>query len=156
MYSATTLQVNILAASVVAMLLAVNAAAQVTVSPAAPTSNDVIVAEVQVPGLCETELVTTISGNVVQTRVAVSNCFGGPPAFSIGKLTEFGPLAPGSYSYEVYFDYDDAPSELVHEGTVVVLPALVSATVPALGPEALALLAAAVMLAGLLSIRRLS
>jgi len=141
-----------------AALCALHAGAQVSVDsviPPAPTSNDILFARIVVPGLCDESFTTVITGSSVRTDVLISGCMGGPPPFDVVREAPFGPLAAGTYSYEVYVRFDTDPDPvLIHEQTIVVSPAAATAAVPAVGRLELILLSLALSAVALVSLRR--
>jgi hypothetical protein len=136
---------------------ALQSAAQVSVEsvvPAAPTSADIIFANISVPAHCDENFTTVITGNAVRTDVVISGCMGGPQ-FDLPREEQFGPLAPGTYSYEVYLRTEDEPTpQLIYAQTITVSPAIAAAAVPTLTLSELILLGAALVTAALFSLRR--
>lgn len=111
-----------------------------TLSPSTPSQNDVIQATFTVPSLCGTSQSTSVNGNVVRTDVQVFGCLvGPPPPPPVERSDTFGPLPAGTYTYQIYFLFEDSPPELRSTQTLVVSAAPPPA--PALGHIALALLA---------------
>lgn len=135
--------------------LAFPASAQILVGPAqftppSPTGADPIRARftVQVPGPCVDESSTVVVGTVVRTTTTL-NC-GVLQAFDIEIVQDFGPLAPNTYTYEIYFAVNGDPPALQSTQTLAVSDA---AAVPALSPLGTVLLtvvlgAAATVMAG--------
>jgi hypothetical protein len=138
--------------------VALQSVAQVSVEsvvPAAPTSADIIFANISVPGHCDESFTTVITGNAVRTDVLISGCMGGVPPFEGVREEQFGPLPPGTYSYEVYSRTEDEPTpQLIHAQTITVSPAVAAAAVPTLTMLELILLGAALVTAALFSLRR--
>lgn len=128
------------------------------VVPATPNSNDVIVAQLYATALCEATLTTTVTETVVRTEVLLYDCIGGPPPFNTIHETQFGPLAAGTYTYEVYSGVlNGAPPVLVDQQPLVVAPApAASAEVPTLGPAPLLLLGIAISIVAFISLRRVA
>jgi hypothetical protein len=82
---------------------------------------------------------------------------GSPPGLNIVYDAPFGPLAPGTYTYEVYTSsMGDGfpPPELVAQQAIVVAAAPSGAAIPTLGPLELSVLTAALILAAFFSMRR--
>jgi len=110
------------------LLAAPQSSAQVTditFTPSSPTANDIIVARVRFLALsCGFRPVTTVNGSSVRTTIEVRGCLIGPPGlFPSSVVTQFGPLAAGTYTYEVYFQYESAPPEFATQRPLVVAPA---------------------------------
>ncbi len=72
-----------------------------------------------------------MTGNLIRTTTSLTNCIGGPPPFDFLEIVSFGPLAPGSYGYEIYIADEGVPPELRSSQELLVLQALAPATVPA-------------------------
>jgi hypothetical protein len=132
-----------------------NALAQTTVifTPASPTAVNLITARVSYQGLaCGFEPITTLLGTTVRTDIHIFSCVVGPPSGPRTEFVPFGPLPAGTYTYELYFQYDNDPPILQAQQPLVV-GAVPSA--PALTADLLAFLAAALALVALISLRRL-
>jgi len=90
---------------------------------------------------------TLVEGSVVRTTVLYDVCYPIPP-FSTQTIVEFGPLPPGTYTYEVYLGFaDHPPLTLVGQLPLVVTAAPAVAAVPTLDRAGTIVLAA--MLCGL-------
>jgi hypothetical protein len=146
--------VTVTVSFILACLISGAAEAQLVITPTAPDSGDRITADVQVPGLCDSELTTTTTGTNIRTTVNLFACVSGPPPFPVSAFAEFGPLPAGSYEYEVYFDYEDEPPQLVYTRTVIVTPAMNRPDVPTLQFPAFVALLASVAIAGIATLRR--
>lgn len=132
---------------VFAALFAFGALAQPAVlTPASPTSSDIITASVVVLP-CDRTLTTTVTGSLVRTTVSMPDC--GiiilPPL--IRDTTTFGPLPAGSYTYEVYHDFGgtDPPTLVSRQQFLVQAP-----PIPALSTWGLIAMAAGLALVALL------
>jgi hypothetical protein len=126
------------------LVAALPATAEVTIAPSAPTAADVLVATIEVPSGCTVTSATTVTGSVVRTDVAISGCIVGPPPFPVDHVVEFGPLAAGTYTYQVYFSDEGGPPELEEELPLVIAPAIAPAAVPTMSELALLLLVAGI------------
>lgn len=130
----------------------VNAA--VTLTPASPTSSDTITATIDVAGNCDTASDTVVSGNVVRTTITYTVCYPVTP-FPAQTSVEFGPLAAGSYTYEVYVGFADGPPPARDsEQPLTVAAAPAGAAIPALDNRAIAILTLALCAAAMLMLRR--
>jgi hypothetical protein len=135
------------------VLFATGAGAAVTIQPVAPTSNDLIIASIDVPGGCGVTSSTARTLNVVRTDVHIADCSIGPPPFTVIYQEQFGPLPPGPSIYQVYFTYESGPPELESQQTIVVAAAP-SVGVPAVGPLGYAMLGVLLAGAALVALRR--
>jgi hypothetical protein len=131
--------VNVRALVVAGLLLMMtfSLGAAVTIIPPAPTSHDEIAALIDVSGGCFEIVTTSVTGNSIRTNIVQGGCVFGPPAFTIKVGAPFGPLAPGTYTYDVYLDYENTGFVLLARQTIVVAPA----PVPAIDEVGLSLLA---------------
>ena len=128
--------------------------AAVTVSPAAPTSNDFIMTTVDVFSNCDTTDETLIDGNTLRTTIMYVACSPGP-SFPAPVTFTFGPVPAGTYVYEVYVGFAAAPPpELVSQQPLVVSSAPAAAAVPVLSDIATALLIGVMSLAAIAALRR--
>lgn len=148
------MKLTIAAILLLTSLITPRADAQLVITPATPDSSDVLTADIKTPGLCNAELTTVVTGNVIRTNVFLFGCIAGPPPFPVSSLAEFGPVAPGTYTYEVYFDYTDEPPQLAHVQAIIVSPAAAAPAVPLLGVPALVALLGAISILGVLTLRR--
>jgi hypothetical protein len=125
-------------------------------TPPAPTSADLIRARFLAPG-CGLNASTSVSGNTVTTTVSVAGCIPGPPTFFVPFETQFGPLPPGNYTYEIYyrFEDDEPPTTLLRSTQPLVIAVAASATsdVPSLSFHGLAALVLAVVIVGTVALR---
>ena len=120
--------------------------APAAISPAAPSSVDVIRAVfTQEGGECHAEYATLVTGSLIRTTVTLSNCPAGPPPISVLTEVSFGPLAAGMYTYEIYVRYDADPPELRSRQTITVAEAT---AVPSLSRLGILLLAGVIAIAG--------
>jgi len=124
------------------ILAAFHVEAAVTITPASPTAQDPITAGIDVAAGCFDILTTSVSGNSIRTDIVQQGCGLGPPAFTITETVIFGPLAPGTYTYDVYLDYEHTGPMLYGRQTIVVASA-----VPSLSELGLSILA--ISLAGI-------
>jgi hypothetical protein len=115
---------------------AFHANAATTITPASPTSQDAIIAVIDVAGGCGDVVSTSATGNLIRTDISQIGCALGPPASTIPEATGFGPLAPGTYRYDVYLNYEHTGPLLYSRQTIVVAPA-----VPSLSELGLSILA---------------
>ena len=114
--------------NLILLILASDAAATVLTSPATfvpskPASTDVVRAEFTVSSPCFgiASTSTEVIGTVVRTTVASPGCVGLPPVL-ITQFAGFGPLSPGTYSYEIYLKYPDDSLEFRSSQELVVAP----------------------------------
>lgn len=105
--------------------------------PAAPTELDRIRADFDVPQAPDSNT-TTVAGTVVRTDVFLGPGVIGPPPVIVPYNAFFGPIAAGTYTYEIYLHYADGTVELRSRQSLVVSAA--PALVPALSPAVLGLL----------------
>ena len=119
------------------VLVAVRAEAAVTITPAAPTSQDEITAVIGVMGGCGDLISTSVTGTSIRTDVLQLGCVTGPPAFILPEVVNFGPLAPGTYTYDVYIDFQNTGPVFDSRHTIVVAPA----ALPSLSVAGLSILA---------------
>ena len=91
----------------------------------------------------------------MRTDVQLYDCFAAPPPFiNIIHETQFGPLAPGTYTYEVYSgDLGGPPPVLVDQEVIIVSPAHIAA-IPTLGTFELTLLCIALSMVAVTVLRR--
>jgi hypothetical protein len=131
-----------------ALLLAASHAEAATITPAAPTAQDVITAAILV-GITATygPPSTSVTGNTVRTYLPLISVLGGPIGL-VPLSVRFGPLPPGTYIYEVY-EVDSGTPFLISRQTVLVAPAI-----PAMNHLSLFILA--LFLAAIASVARQS
>jgi hypothetical protein len=87
-----------------AATFAIDALAQPAVlTPAAPTSSDVITATFEVLPCPGRTVTTIVTGTLVTTTVAFDECVIVTPPV-VHDTTTFGPLPVGVYTYEIYYD----------------------------------------------------
>jgi hypothetical protein len=112
-----------------------------TITPSSPTNSDVITArtDVVVPGACALQHATTVNGMTVRTTLSLAGCFFTPP-FTVPVTATFGPLAPGTYTYEVYRVLEGGTPVLVDSQPFVITAA--PTAVPVMDPRGVAVLAA--------------
>lgn len=105
--------------------------------PATPTSQDVIRVTISYQNIgCVAGASTVIAGSTIRTEISLRGCAYLPPV--TGTIEErFGPIPPGTYTYEVYTELAGA-TILNDRRTLVVAEA--PAPVPALGGTASVLL----------------
>jgi hypothetical protein len=98
--------------------------AATTITPAVPTAQDIIIAAIDVPSSTFYNVSSTsVAGNVIRTNLPILGFGGGPPVFGRQEFAAFGPLAPGTYTYEVYQTYQGQPV-LLSQQTIVVAPVI--------------------------------
>ncbi len=137
-------------------LIAAGASAQTSwppaqLSPVAPTAGDVIRATFTKPATCDAQTISTVvTGTVVRTTVGGTCIIIDPPLFSGTAVADFGPLAPGTYTYEIYFAFD-GPPELRSTQTFTV--AAFVPPVPALSSLSIVLLSVALCAAAVSLLR---
>jgi len=124
-------------------------------TPANPTSAELIQAVFTVGAGCSFNSSTSVAGYIVRTDVAFFDCGGGPPPVEQSEILAFGPLPPGSYSYEIYYHDEGFPTELRSQQAFVVTAAAAPA-VPALSGAAYALLTTVLAVAAMLVLGRAS
>src|SRR5207253_11114640 len=78
-----------------------------TFTPNPPTSGGPIKASFIFHGSCLAVPTTSVSVSVVRTTVTIGNCAVGPPPVDVPVVAGFGPLAPGTYTYELYTVYQN-------------------------------------------------
>jgi hypothetical protein len=105
-----------------ALILAAFHLEAATITPAAPTEQDVITATIVVPGtiLYDTPS-TSVNSHIIRTDLPVISVIAGPPVFTALEFASFGPLPQGTYTYQVYQVYQ-GQSELISQQTIVVAP----------------------------------
>lgn len=120
-----------------------------------PTTNDVIIAQIEFiqNGDCRITPTTVVNGNLIRTVVAVSNCTPLLP-FLASVSTGFGPLPAGTYTYEAYVSYFGGPPFFVGRTTIVVRDPPVP--VPTLDTTWLLLLAITLGALAIMTLRRVS
>jgi hypothetical protein len=121
---------------VVLVLAALRAEAAITITPASPTSQDPITAVIDVTAGCGEIITTSVSGSLIRTDIVQLGCVHGPPVSTIPVATQFGPLAAGTYTYDVFLDFEHTGPVLFFQRTIVVAPAI-----PALSELGLVILA---------------
>src|SRR5436305_14260526 len=85
-----------------ALVFAAFHAEAATITPAAPTAQDVITAAIYVPNTSTFgRSSTTITGNAIRTDLPLIAVIGGPPPIAVQIDESFGPLPAGTYTYEV-------------------------------------------------------
>ena len=105
------------------LIAALHADAAVTITPPSPTSQDSITATIDVLGGCSDTVTTSVIGNTIRTAIVQQGCAILQP-FTIHEIATFGPLAPGTYTYDVYLDFEHAGPVLSSRQTIVVSPAI--------------------------------
>lgn len=76
---------------------------------------------------------TEVVGNSIRTNLPIIGFITGPPTFLVDEVIDLGPLAPGTYSYEIY-ETDSYPGgppflpQLLARQTIVVVPPPVPTT----------------------------
>lgn len=128
----------------------------ITITPQAPTREDLLTAliDFRVPGqFCQYSASTMENGNQVETTIAITDCEALPPSFNppLHISAEFGPLAPGAYTHQVFFTYLGSPPEFAAQQGFAVAAA---PAIPTLQFSALAALALVLAGAGLFLIRQ--
>jgi hypothetical protein len=144
----------IVATFVLHACLALDAACAVTIQPASPTSNDEIIALIDVRGGCFVTSSTVVNGNSIRTDVLITDCAVGPPPFTVIHGAPFGPLPAGTYTYEVYTTTENDPPVLEAQLTIIVTAAAAAAAVPALGQLGYGILTVLLVLTALVMVRR--
>ncbi len=114
--------------------------------PAAPTELDRIRADFDVPQAPNSNT-TTVTGTVVRTDVFLGPSVIGPPPTIVPYNAFFGPLAAGTYTYEIFLHYENGTVELRSRQSLVVSAA--PALVPALSQTVLGLLVASLAAAAM-------
>lgn len=116
--------VSILALTSV-VLLSGNASAQAVITPPEPTEQTVITARSTVQSVgCDASVETVATGFSVQTTIFLTGCLLGPPPVPTPIDATFGPLAAGTYAYDVYVSYEGDVPELLSSQTIVVAAVL--------------------------------
>ena len=105
------------------VLMAFRAETAVTITPAAPTSQEFVTAVIDVTGGCGDLVSTSVIGNSIRTDILEVGCILGPPSFTVPQTVRFGPLAPGTYVYDVYMNYEHTGPVLDSRHAIVVAPA---------------------------------
>jgi hypothetical protein len=108
------------------VLVALQAEAAITITPTSPTSQDSITAAIDVMGGCGDVVSTSVSGHSIRTDISQFSCALGPPAFTVQETVKFGPLAPGTYTYNVFLDSEHTGLFPFAQQTIVVAPAVPS------------------------------
>lgn len=109
-----------------------------TIEPPVPTQYDQIRATFEVPGPCLVTESITVTGTTIREDLRLS-CIIGPPPFPANYSSVFGPLPPNTYTYEIYYDFQNGqPPTLRSRQTIVVSAS--TAPIPALSPTLLAVL----------------
>jgi hypothetical protein len=124
------------------VLAAFHAEAAITITPASPTSQDPITAVIDVSGACFNIVTTSVTGSTIRTDIVQQGCIVIQPLPLFQEYVKLGPLAPGTYTYDVYVDYEHTGPFLYVQRTVVVAP-----PVPSLSDLGLSILA--ISLAGI-------
>ena len=121
--------------------------------PASPTQLDRIRADFDVPQAPNSNT-TTVAGNLVKTDVFLGSGVVGPPPVTVPYSALFGPLLPGTYTYEIYVHYDDGTVELRSRQNLVVSarPELV----PVMSPAVSMILILVLLLVALVALGRIS
>lgn len=131
--------------SLTAVLFCVELVAFVTppaqVIPSNPTSADRIRVRIPYAAFCLVTTTTVISGALIRVDVTPTSCTGIPGSQTID--VEFGPLAAGTYTLEVYDVGTGTPDLRIQQALVVA-----EAAIPALSPVAMAVLAITLAAAG--------
>ena len=130
-----------------AVVMALHAEAAVTVTPASPSSQDAINVTIDEVGLCLYIVTTSINGSSIRTDILQQGCFeAGAPPPTVQAFDRFGPLAAGTYTYDVYVNYEHTGPVLQSHQTIVVVPAVPSLTEVGLAMLAVSLAAIACLL----------
>lgn len=108
-------------------------------SPSSPTERDLIEVAIRVLHfeVCSHSLTTNVSGAVVRTTIHEFGCVPGPSPPIVYRTT-FGPLPPGTYSYEIYRTTDANPTPHLHFQQV--LNVARAPAIPALTPPFICLM----------------
>ncbi len=107
------------------LILAASAFAQnepATFSPAAPTQFDQIRATFTVPGPCLITESIVVNGTTIRETLLLS-CTVGPPPFPATYTSIFGPLPPNTYTYEIYYDYQNGQPPVLRSQQPLVVSA---------------------------------
>jgi len=100
-----------------------------------PTSTDATIAQYTVPSLCFFgDNATEVIGTLVRTTTISHGCLPLLPGLST-EAAVFGPLPPGTYTYEIDFKHADGSIEFRSSQQLVVAP-----PIPALSPLSILLL----------------
>jgi hypothetical protein len=143
-YGPTVIQKFLLVALAFA---AFNAEAAVTITPTSPTSQDTITATIDVLGGCFDTVTTSVIGNTIRTDIVQQGCAIFQP-FSIQEKATFGPLAPGTYTFDVFTEFDHTGLFLLSHQTIVIAPAIPAISEIGLSVLAMALAGAACFVLG--------
>jgi hypothetical protein len=146
----------VLAFVVIEILIASGVTAQTLWPPAvfvppAPSNVDHIRADFDVPQAPNSNT-TRVVGTLVRTDVLMGPGVIGPPPTTVPYNAFFGPLGPGTYTYEIYLHYQDGTVELHSRQVLVVSTA--PAFVPALSPIAVVMMALSLVVTALGVLRR--
>jgi hypothetical protein len=110
--------------SLALVFAALHAEATTTFAPPSPTAQDGITAIIDVPSSAVYDTPSTsVIGNMIRTNLPVLSFVLGPPVFITHAFASFGPLPPGTYTYQVYEVYQ-GQSVLLSQATIVVAPAI--------------------------------
>jgi hypothetical protein len=105
-------------------LVVVRAEAATTITPVAPSAQDVITAIIDVPNTSTFgRPSTTVTRNTIRTDLPLISVIGGPPPIAVQIYESFGPLPPGTYVYEVD-ETSNGHSLLISQQMIVVAPAI--------------------------------
>jgi hypothetical protein len=155
----SSLRYRVLFIGVLAVLLATRTVrAQVTtitITPPAPTTNDVIhtTANFTWGQYCAHTLSTVVNGNTVRTTDTISLCETVPDfTFPVSLPAQFGPLPAGNYTYEVYYRFANSSTPVLLGQQAFAVASF--SPVPTLQPSALAVLALMLAAAGMVFVRR--
>lgn len=119
-------------------------------APPSPTEIDVIRATFTKPGTCDaTSISTVVIGTVIRTTVAGPCVTIDPPLYPGTASADFGPLPAGTYTYEIYFAFDDPPT--LRSTQTIVVAAFVP-PVPMMSGLSMMLLALGVSIAAVVAI----
>src|SRR4051812_26495773 len=88
------------------LLAAIHADAAVTTTPTSPTSQDPIRAVIDVSAGCFDIVTTSVTGNSIRTDIVQQGCAIGPPTSPVQETVIFGPLPPGTYTYDVFINFE--------------------------------------------------
>lgn len=136
---------------VFAALFAFEALAQPAVlTPASPTSSDIITATFIVVLCPDTTVATVVTGSLVTTTVTLDGCFPILPPL-VNETATFGPLPPGIYTYEIYVDTEGPEPPVLRSRQTFAVQA---PPIPSLSTWGVAVMAAALGLAALFVMKR--